>query len=201
MRTTPQSPHSRFPKGQPRKSGNHAPNPHPPPPRTPHRPSRTPPRASFLRRQESRGARRGAPPPKPPSLPRLPKPRRGGSRTARPAAAGPSPLRHHQPLPTPTPPIVLPALPHERHSCEGRNPEGRGAGRLRPPSHPPLPVVGAVCEPPLPPQRDPHPTASINPRRPPHPPSSFPRKPGPRAGARRGGVSVSRHSQLPNSPS
>ena len=114
MRTTPQSPRSRFPKGQPRQSGNHAPHQHPP---------------------------------------------------------------------APHPPIVVPALPHERHSCEGRNPEGRGAGRLRPPSHPPLPVVGAVREPPVPPQRDPHPTTTNSPRHTAHPPrASFPRSGNPGQG-------------------
>ena len=77
---------------------------------------------------------------------------------------GPRPLRRHLGLrmgrlPGPglnirpnrriPPPLVAPphriphSPPHARHSCEGRNPEGCGEARLRPPSPPPLPVVGA----------------------------------------------------------
>ena len=181
MRTTPQSPRSRFPKGQPRQSGNHAPNQHPPP-RTapPHR------RTGESRYPEGRQAGRPTQTPIASPTPR----RRGGSRTARPAAAGPSP-HHQQPSPTPTPTIVVPALPHERHSCEGRNPEGRGAGRLRPPSRPPLPVAG-----PLPDSVRPEPVEACpegtrrgphhqHPPPPPTPPSSYWRKPVSR-GARRG---------------
>ena len=86
--------------------------------------------------------------------------------------------------------------------CESREP--RGARRGAPPSPKlparaasptePEPVVGAVREPPVPPQRDSHPTATSTPRRPTHPPivlpalphrASFLRRQEPR-GARRG---------------
>ena len=42
--------------------------------------------------------------------------------------------------------LTLSKGPPARHSCAGRNPEGRGAGRLRLPSHPTPPVVGALPE-------------------------------------------------------
>ena len=220
MRTTPQSPRSRFPKGQPRQSGNHAPNQHPPLPRTPS--------SSYRRKPVSRGAPGGAPPPKPPSHPQLPvvgavreppvppqrdphpttsSPRRppppssfphsptsvipAKAGTQRGAARGAS-VPHRVPhspsqgrSPTPfalslSKPVLRaleggpttntprrPPPPHRR-TGESRYPEGRGAVRLRPPSRPRLPVVGAVREPPVPPQRDPHPTTSSL-RRPAHP--------------------------------
>ena len=151
MRATPQSPRSRFPKGQPRQSGNHAPNPPPPPhPTPPHRvphspsharfptpfalslskapltteqaPQPTPPAAhppsSYRRKPVSRGARRGAPPPKPPSYPQLPvvgavrEPPVPPQRDPHPTTS--SPRRH------PTPPIVVPA---------NAGIQGRGAAR------------------------------------------------------------------------
>ena len=133
--------------------------------------------------------------------------RRGASRSARPAAAGISPLRHQQLLPVPHSPTVVPAfagtqgrgaargrlrlssLPHSpmRHSCEGRNPEGRRVGR---PHHQPPPSI--------PPRRTrsansfalslskgpPPPPATLAS---PQPPPSYRRKPVPR-GARRGGI-------------
>ena len=45
-----------------------------------------------------------------------------------------------------TPPRSILAHPHARHSCEGRNPEGRRAGHPHPKtqSHPQLPVVGPL---------------------------------------------------------
>ncbi len=145
MRTTPQSPRSRFPKSQPHQSENHAPTPTPRRTPHPHRPSRTP-------------------------------RRRGGSRTARPAAAGPSPPNHKQPRHT----------PHlHRRSRERGNPgQGRGAGRLRPPSHPPLPIARALPDTVRPePVEGPH--RHQHPPPPRTPPSSYLRKPVSR-GARRG---------------
>ena len=95
-----------------------------------------------------RGAGRGNPTTAQGRYPATPTPRRRGlSRKARPAAAGPSPLHHRQHLPPRTPhrrtgesrypeglragrshpnPLSIPAPP-PRHSCEGRNPEGRCA--------------------------------------------------------------------------
>ena len=49
--------------------------------------------------------------------------------------ANASPRTHPPSFPR-TPTRVIPAHPRARHSCEGRNPEGRGAGRLRLPSLP-----------------------------------------------------------------
>ena len=102
--------------------------------------------------------------------------RRGGSRTARPAAAGPSTHRHQHPR-RPTPPLVVPA---------NAGIQGRGAawgvsvrpripplptvcalpdsvrpepveGPLQRPRSRPTPTVGAVREPPVPPESGIHP--------------------------------------------
>ena len=83
--------------------------------------TRSPPRASFLRRQESRGARRGASPP--PTHLLLPV-----------VGALPKSVR---PEPVEGPPArVIPAKAVIQR--------GAARGRLRPPSHPPLPTARAL---------------------------------------------------------
>ena len=97
--------------------------------------------------------------------------------------------------PTPTPHRHSRAL-FSRHSCEGRNPEGRwrpfalreieggtGAGRGNPITenrrrsrHPPHPVVGAFRERPVPPQRDPRHSITASACRPTPTSPSFPRR-------------------------
>ncbi len=123
-----------------------------------------PPPTSFLRRQESRGARAGHPQPPLVASPTPPPHRRGASRNARPAAAGPSLLRHQQRLPA----HVIPAKAGIQRGMGGAAPNHQ------PPSHPPLPhpTVGALRE-------SDHPEALEGPSRPrrerprTHPPSSL----------------------------
>ena len=72
MRATPQSPRSRFPKGPPRQSGNHAPNPHPR--RTPNPPSHPPLPISHARLPNpfALSLSKGPQPPTPPAAPHTP---------------------------------------------------------------------------------------------------------------------------------
>ena len=117
-------------------------------------------------------AGRGAPTTNQPSaFPTPPSRRRGASRSARPAAAGPYPpltATHAAPHPPPFALSLSKGFPNPSPSYR-RKPVSRGA-------------PGGV---PPPPRRY-------------RPPSSFTRKREPRAGARRRGVSVSRHSRHPN---
>ena len=154
-------------------------------------------------------------------IPDSPTPRRrGASRSARPAAAGPSPLHHQQPPPARrTTPRVIPAKAGiQRGAARGvsiphRIPYSPTVGPHRD-SVRPEPVEGS---PTTNPRRIPDPTprrrgasrstrpaaAGLSPLRhqqpsPTRPPtSSFSRKRESRAGARRGGVPVSRRSHSP----
>ena len=107
----------------------------PPPPATPASPSpaRVIPAKAGIQRGEARGVSHPIAPPLPvvdtPPAPVRPEP----------VEACPEGTRRGSP--TTTSPRIT--LPRTRHSCEGRNPEGRRAGRLHPPSHPPLPTKGA----------------------------------------------------------
>ena len=153
-------------------------------------------------------AGQGAPTTNPRPIPDSPTPRRtGASRSARPPQRDSHPSTRH------------------RRSRESGNPgPGRGEGRLRPPlPDTPSNASPRFRSPPLPPPGHPDrhcipdsPTATARPHRdsvrpaacrraPTHqqppptrtPPSSFSRKREPRAGARRGGVPVSRRSRSP----
>ena len=81
------------------------------------------------------------------------------------------------------------AVSVSRHSCEGRNPEGPG-GRTPLPTH----IAGALRDSVRPEPVEGFPPPPRSPRASPHPPTVVPRKREPRAGARCGAVSVSRHS-------
>ena len=144
--------------------------PTPPPPAAPHPPIVVPAKAGI-----QRGAARGTPTQTPIASPHSPSQGRSPSPFALSLSKAPPPAALDDPH-TPQPPP-----PRTPSSSYRRKPVSRGARRgapqPKPPSYPQLPVVGAVREPPVPPQRDPHPTATINPRRPPHPPSSFPHSP------------------------
>ena len=94
--------------------------------------------------------------------PRAPHPgRRGGSRTARP--------RERAPTLTPTPRAnASHHTPHRRSRSRGNPGQGRGAGRLRPPSHPPLPSPKSVRPEPV--DGPPPPTTTSRPSRTRHSP-------------------------------
>ncbi len=127
-----------------------------------------------------RGGKAGRPRQQSRSHPRLSTPcRRGGSRTARPAAAGPSPHRHQHPR-RPTPPLVVPAnagiqgrgaawglsvrprIPHSPPYARYPSPFplSLSKGRCRAPALARPPTVGAVREPPVPPPAGIHPDTS-----------------------------------------
>ncbi len=147
---TPKKTQLRPPRTPPRLRQNHQPtitqkptnHPAPPAPPLPAHPPPPAPRAPPIAREPPKSVRPEpveGPPRTPHRTRRLPNP------FALSLSKGPHP-QPQQHSPSPTPPIVVPAHPHSRHSCEGRNPEVRGAGRLRPPfptttPHPPTNTV------------------------------------------------------------
>ena len=201
MRTTPQSPRSRFPKGQPRQSGNHAPNPHPrrppPPHRIPHSPTSVIPAKAGIQRGAARGVSvlHRTPHHQHPPPPRTPHRRTGESRYSEGRGAAhphrnPHRVPHspsHARSPSPfalslskpvlraleggPPPPTPPAAPHPPIVVPAKAGIQRGAGRRTPTQTTVAsPTPRAVREPPVPPQRDPHPSPTSSPRNSPHPP-------------------------------
>ena len=105
----------------------------------------------------------------------------------------------HARFPNPFALSLSKGLSCRRHSCEGRpSSHQRGSRRHRPPiACAPFPGRrgGSQNPPAREPVEGPHPDTNPSRQRiPPHPPSPFPRKRESMAGARRGGVSVSRRS-------